>query len=52
LQLLISVIVSSLLKAQGIQFEQGTWNEALAKAKQKNKLLYVDFIRHGVDLVK
>ncbi len=27
---------------QGIQFFEGTWKEALAKAKQENKLLFVD----------
>jgi thioredoxin-related protein len=27
---------------QGIQFFEGTWKEAMAKAKQENKLLFVD----------
>lgn len=30
------------LSAQGILFEQGSWDEALAKAKTENKLLFVD----------
>ena len=28
--------------AQGIKFEQGTWEEVLAKAKKENKVLFVD----------
>ena len=28
---------------QGIQFFKGTFDEALAKAKQENKLVFVDF---------
>ncbi|MCU4155850.1 thioredoxin family protein [Carboxylicivirga sp. A043] len=31
-----------LLMAQGIHFEHGTFNEALAKAKKENKLLFID----------
>lgn len=30
------------LSAQGVQFEHGTWAEALAKAKTENKLVFVD----------
>lgn len=30
------------LFAQGIRFESGSWDEALAKAKAENKLLFVD----------
>jgi len=28
--------------AQGIQFENGNWNEIIAKAKKENKLIYLD----------
>lgn len=28
--------------AQGIEFEQGTWEEVLAKAKKENKPIFVD----------
>lgn len=31
------------VQAQGIKFEHGTFDEALAKAKKENKLLFVDF---------
>jgi thiol-disulfide isomerase/thioredoxin len=31
------------VNAQGIQFEQGTFAEALTKAEKENKLLFVDF---------
>lgn len=34
--------VGKLLFAQGIQFENGSFEEALAKAKMENKLLFVD----------
>ena len=30
------------LNAQGIEFFQGTWKEAMAKAKTEDKLLFVD----------
>lgn len=46
LQKLFSVITFSCLTlaavAQGIEFEQGTWSEALAKAKESDKLIFVD----------
>ncbi len=29
-------------KESGIQFHTGTWNQALAKAKQENKLIFLD----------
>ncbi|GAB5553112.1 MAG: hypothetical protein Sapg2KO_27030 [Saprospiraceae bacterium] len=29
-------------QAQGIEFNQGSWNEVLAKAKQENKIIFVD----------
>ena len=29
--------------AEGIEFFQGTWNDALAKAKKENKIIFVDF---------
>lgn len=32
----------ALKKSQGIEFTQGTWNEILAKAKQENKLIFMD----------
>ena len=28
--------------AEGIQFHRGTWNEALAQAKEENKLIFLD----------
>ena len=28
--------------SQGIQFETGSWKEVLQKAKQENKLIFVD----------
>lgn len=36
------LLAGSSVLAQGILFEQGTWKEALAKAKQENKILFVD----------
>jgi len=30
------------IQAQGIEFHQGTWEEALAKAKAENKLIFMD----------
>ncbi|MEM6376997.1 MAG: thioredoxin family protein [Bacteroidota bacterium] len=30
------------IQAQGIEFEHGSWNEVLAKAKQENKIIFVD----------
>ncbi|MBC5621539.1 thioredoxin fold domain-containing protein [Butyricimonas hominis] len=32
----------ALKKAQGIEFTAGSWNEILAKAKQENKLIFMD----------
>ncbi len=40
LSLLLGVTNTTI--AQGIQFEQGTWTEVLAKAKKENKLIFVD----------
>ena len=41
--LIISALFISLLSfAQGIVFEQGTWKQVLAKAKQTNKPIFVD----------
>lgn len=37
--LFLSVVTVS---AQGIKFFEGTWSEALAKAKKENKLIFVD----------
>lgn len=31
------------LRAEGIAFFHGTWQETLAKAKSENKLVFVDF---------
>ncbi len=42
LLVVIAVIVSFGLKAQGIQFEHGTFAEALAKAKTEKKLVFMD----------
>lgn len=36
------LLTGSPVWAQGILFEEGTWKEALAKAKQENKILFVD----------
>lgn len=36
------IICPFLLAAQGIRFEKGSFNEALAKAKAQNKLLFID----------
>lgn len=47
--LLISVIVSTVCVsyAQGIKFEHGPYEEALTKAKQENKLLFVAMTMRG-----
>ncbi len=37
-----ALIISANLMAQGIQFEHGTFAEALAKAKAENKLVFMD----------
>jgi len=39
---LILLFVGSTLVGQGIQFEESKWQDALAKAKAENKLLFVD----------
>lgn len=38
----ILLLLGKLVFAQGIVFEQGTWEEVLAKAKKENKVLFVD----------
>ena len=41
--LLLSLFLApALLMAQGINFEHGSWNEILAKAKSENKLIFLD----------
>nr|WP_320119194.1 thioredoxin family protein [uncultured Marinifilum sp.] len=40
--LLVATLLSCNLFAQGIEFEHGTFNEALAKAKKENKLVFMD----------
>lgn len=40
--LLFSTLISTTLTAQGIEFEQGTFNEALQKAKNEKKILFMD----------
>ncbi|KXK37114.1 MAG: thioredoxin family protein [Saprospiraceae bacterium] len=42
LVIVLSVIISPTINAQGIEFFHGTWKEALEKARQENKLLFVD----------
>lgn len=41
--LCLLLLAGSRVLAQGILFEQGSWKEALQKAKQENKILFVDF---------
>ena len=42
--LLLTLIFSSTtVFTQGIEFFQGSWNDALAKAKAENKIIFVDF---------
>lgn len=36
-------LLASQMQAQGVQFYKGKFNDALAKAKQENKLVFVDF---------
>ena len=38
----VTLLTSLYLSAQGIEFEKGSWNDALAKAKEENKLIFVD----------
>ncbi|MEG0796547.1 MAG: thioredoxin family protein [Odoribacter sp.] len=40
--LCLLLLVGSSAFSQGIVFEKGTWKEVLAKAKQENKLVFVD----------
>ena len=40
--LVITFLVIGNVFSQGIEFEHGTFNEALAKAKKENKLLFMD----------
>lgn len=40
--LLSSISIHAAAQTGGIQFFQGTWEEALAKAKQEHKILFVD----------
>jgi thioredoxin-related protein len=42
LVLVVAMFVCGNLFSQGIEFEHGTLNEALAKAKKENKLLFMD----------
>ena len=35
-------LVSIFSQAQGIQFFEGTWKDAMAKAKAEDKLMFVD----------
>ena len=39
---IILLFVSAMLPAQGIEFFEGTWDEALAKAEADDKLIFVD----------
>lgn len=44
LLLAIALILSAqTLLAQGIEFESGAWNEVMNKAKEQDKLIFVDF---------
>ena len=42
LVLIVATFICSGLFAQGIEFEHGTFKEALAKAKKENKLIFMD----------
>jgi thiol-disulfide isomerase/thioredoxin len=42
LLVIISLFLSTLCFSQGIEFEQGTWRDVLAKAKQTGKPVFVD----------
>ena len=42
LGVMLAVFLSSSVFAQGIEFEHGTFAEALAKAKKENKLVFMD----------
>ncbi|MBK9151184.1 MAG: thioredoxin family protein [Saprospiraceae bacterium] len=39
---LLNVFFATLISAQGIQFFEGSWKDAMAKAKAEDKLLFVD----------
>lgn len=39
---ILALLFSITLSAQGINFEKGTWKEAVEKAKKENKLIYLD----------
>jgi thiol-disulfide isomerase/thioredoxin len=41
--ILTLVVMALPLRAEGIAFFHGTWQETLAKAKSENKLVFVDF---------
>ncbi|MDX1666390.1 MAG: thioredoxin family protein, partial [Saprospiraceae bacterium] len=40
--LTVFLFTSSALTAQGIAFFEGTWKEALAAAKEQEKVIFVD----------
>ncbi|MCE2788554.1 MAG: thioredoxin family protein [Saprospiraceae bacterium] len=40
--LILVVVLSGQIRSQGISFFEGTWKDALAKAKAEDKLLFVD----------
>lgn len=40
--LLLVFISTSILNAQGIQFEEGNWSSVVEKAKKENKMIYLD----------
>ncbi|PKQ63086.1 hypothetical protein BZG02_09980 [Labilibaculum filiforme] len=40
--LVVAIFLCGNLFSQGIEFEHGTFNEAVAKAKQENKLVFMD----------
>ncbi len=42
LSLLVAVVLTVSVQAQGISFETGNWKEAVAKAKSSGKLIYMD----------
>ena len=41
--MLMAIFITSSIFAQGIEFTHGNWAEVRAKAKQENKLIFVDF---------
>lgn len=46
------LMLSFVSNAQGIQFEKGTFKQALQKAKKENKLLFIDGYAIGALHVK